>query len=156
MSLTTQAPHRQPATGNRQPAIGNRQPATATVATGYNCPMRGRVVVLFLLSPFLLSAAGFAQCSYSPLYSGQYRSSTIYAATSNGLVQYDLFDPQKPIKNMNSFPTTSPNVLSLALSGSTLYAANGGGVDVFSVSIPTLPQKTSTIASLSASSSVKL
>jgi hypothetical protein len=207
--------------------------------------MRGRVVVLILISLFSVSAASFAQCTYTPLYSGQYRSSlldlaidgndlwtatsygvtlydrsvdppslvtsiavpgitrivrvanglayvgsgsaihviaksgaslriasstdtggtvndlvvlaaTIYAATSNGLVQFDLFDPQKPIRNMNSFPTASPNVLSLALAGPTLYAANGGGVDVFSVSIPTLPQKTATIASLPGSSSVRL
>lgn len=80
----------------------------------------------------------------------------IYAATGAGIQQFDLLDPANPAKTPATFQTTSPTVYSLAASGSTLYAADGDStVDVFSISIPTLPQKTGTLSSLARSISVE-
>ena len=82
---------------------------------------------------------------------------TIYAATSAGIIQFDLFDPRNAVRSTNTFATSSPNVLSLTLSGSTLYAADGdNSVELFSVAIPTLPQNVGTLTSLPRSSSVKV
>src|SRR5690349_15693429 len=54
----------------------------------------------------------------------------IYAATSNGLVQIDLLD-----FHTQTLTTSSPNVTSIALSNSTLYAADGDeSVERFSIS----------------------
>src|SRR3954453_17244743 len=47
----------------------------------------------------------------------------IFAATSNGLRQIDPLSPA----NAQTLATSSPNVSSLALSNTTLYAADGGG-----------------------------
>lgn len=81
---------------------------------------------------------------------------TIYVATSAGIIQFDLFDARTAVRSPNSFATSSANVLSLTLSGSTLYAADGdSSVEVFSVALPT-PQMAGTLASLPRSSSVKL
>jgi len=53
----------------------------------------------------------------------------LFAATSNGLRQIDLLGPAQTLA------TSSPNVTSLALSGSTLYAADGdASVERFSIS----------------------
>jgi len=227
--------------GGAYPPQNQARPVSERV---YNGLMRGRVVVP-LLSLFLLATAAFPACSYSPVYSGQYRTSvldlaidgvnlwtatsygvtlydrsvdppspvstiavpgvtrivrtangiayagsgsklytivregltlriagqldagatindlvvlpaTIYAATANGLVQFDLFDPRTPVRSTNTFPTSSPNVLSIALTGSTLYAADGdSSVEIFSLDIPTLPQALGALTSLPRASSVK-
>lgn len=66
----------------------------------------------------------------------------LYAATSNGLAQFDLLDAANPAKTAATFSTSSTNVLSLAQSGSALYAADGdSSVEVFSIAIPLLPQR---------------
>jgi len=78
-------------------------------------------------------------------------SSYLFAATTNGLAHSHLDDPGHP----TILPTTAPNVRSLAVSGSTLYAADGDAtVEVFSVDVPALPQKTGTLESLNSSVAV--
>jgi len=55
-----------------------------------------------------------------------------------------------------SLPTSSPNVTSLSLGGSTLYAADGDNtVEAFSVSIPSLPQPIAAINTLLRARSVE-
>src|SRR6185436_11245594 len=78
-------------------------------------------------------------------------SSYLFVATTNGLAHFYLVVPGNPVL----LPTTAPNVRSLAVTGSTLYAADGDGtVEVFSVDIPSLPQKTGTLESLNSSVAV--
>ena len=73
----------------------------------------------------------------------------IYAGTANGIVHFD---------GLTSTPVSSiPNVVSLALNGSTLYAAHGDStIDVFDLSIPTLPQHTGTFSALPRTTSLHL
>ncbi|HKS23502.1 MAG TPA: hypothetical protein VJZ76_11935 [Thermoanaerobaculia bacterium] len=78
-------------------------------------------------------------------------ASAVYAATANGLAQFDLFDWSR-----RALPTSGSNVTSLALLGSTLYAAdNDSSVEVISVDIPSLPQSLGTFPSLPRVTSVK-
>lgn len=78
----------------------------------------------------------------------------MYVATSNGLQQYDLLNPAAPSR-MATLPTSSSNVISLSLSGSNLYAADGDNtVEIFDVSNPTLPQRTGSLQSLPRSTGV--
>ncbi|HEY6137905.1 MAG TPA: hypothetical protein VI670_09100 [Thermoanaerobaculia bacterium] len=78
-------------------------------------------------------------------------ANAVYAATANGLVQFDLFDWSR-----RALPTSSPNVTSLALLGTTLYAAdNDSSVEVISIDIPSLPQPRGTFLSLPRVTSVK-
>jgi WD40 repeat protein len=82
----------------------------------------------------------------------------IFAATAAGIVQFDLFDTFRAVRSPNVFPTSSPNVLALALAadGTTLYAADGdSSVELFSVATPT-PQLVGTLASLPRASSVRV
>src|SRR5207237_5151489 len=46
----------------------------------------------------------------------------LYAATSNGIAQFDLFDMSR---TSATFVASKPNVLSLATIGTTLYPADG-------------------------------
>lgn len=70
-------------------------------------------------------------------------ANAVYAATANGLAQFDLLDFSR-----RNLATTNANVTSLALAGNTLYAADGDAtVDVFSIDIPSLPQSLGTFAS---------
>jgi hypothetical protein len=81
----------------------------------------------------------------------------LYAATSNGIAQFDLLDPLNPVRTPATLPTSSQNVTSLALSGSNLYAADGDlTVEQFSISVPALPQRTGSIEALTRSISVKV
>jgi hypothetical protein len=81
----------------------------------------------------------------------------LYAATSNGIAQFDLLDPLNPTRTPAVMPTSSQNVTSLALNGSTLYAADGDlTVEQFSISVPTLPQQTGAIEALARSLSVRV
>ncbi|HEV7920159.1 MAG TPA: hypothetical protein VGR02_05150 [Thermoanaerobaculia bacterium] len=81
----------------------------------------------------------------------------LYAATSNGIAQFDLLDPLNPARTTAALPTSSQNVTSLALNGSTLYAADGDlTIEQFSISVPALPQQTGTIEALPRSISVKV
>ena len=72
----------------------------------------------------------------------------LYVATANGLSQWDLLDPTTPSKMPAVFTTSSANVRSLALSGSTLFAADGdSSIEAFNISIPSIPNGVGTIAS---------
>jgi hypothetical protein len=81
----------------------------------------------------------------------------LYAATSNGIAQFDLLDPSNPARTTASFSTSSTSVLSLALSGSSLYAAdNDSSVEVFSITVPSLPQRTGSFTGRPRSSGVRV
>jgi hypothetical protein len=80
----------------------------------------------------------------------------LYAATSNGLFQFDLLDPANPAKTPAVLPTSSPNVLSLALSGTSLYAADGDStVEVINVSFASLPQRIGSFTGRPRSTSIR-
>jgi hypothetical protein len=80
----------------------------------------------------------------------------LYAATSNGIAQFDLLDASNPAKTTATFSTSSTSVLSLAVSGSSLYAAdNDSSVEVFSITVPSLPQRTGTFTGRPRSSGVR-
>jgi hypothetical protein len=82
-------------------------------------------------------------------------TSRLFVATRNGIVHYDLLDPTNPVPTNVSLFTTKPNVTSLAVSGSTLYAADGDDtVEVYNISVPSLPQRTGTLTSHARSSVV--
>src|SRR5687768_4308386 len=82
-------------------------------------------------------------------------SSYLFVATTNGLAHFDLFDREHPNRTTVALITTAPNVRSLAVTGSTLYAADGDvTVEIFSLASPALPQKTGTLESLNSSVSV--
>src|SRR5882762_5868155 len=73
----------------------------------------------------------------------------LYVATSNGLTQWDLLDPTNPSKTPALFTTSRANVVSLTLSGSTLFAADGdSSIEAFNISVPSIPNGVGTIASL--------
>ena len=75
----------------------------------------------------------------------------VYAATANGLAQYDLLDWSR-----RTLPTSAANVTSLALVGNTLYAADGdSSVEIFNIDIPSLPQATGALSSLARVTSIK-
>jgi hypothetical protein len=79
----------------------------------------------------------------------------LYAATSNGLSQYDLLDPQNPSKTQATFVTSRPNVQSLALSNAILFAADGdSSVESFNITVPSIPTGVGAIASLPAANVV--
>ena len=66
----------------------------------------------------------------------------LYAATTNGIAQYDLLNPAAPQKTFATFATSGANVTSLALAGSTLYATDGdASLEIFSLGIPSAPQR---------------
>ena len=70
----------------------------------------------------------------------------LYAATSNGIAQFNLFDMSR---TSATFPTSKPAVLSLATLGTTLYAADGDpSVEAFTISVPALPQRLGSFDSL--------
>src|SRR6185436_11732120 len=82
-------------------------------------------------------------------------SSYLFVATTNGLAHFDLIDPTNPVRTSVLLVTTATNVRSLAVTGSTLYAADGDvTVEIFSLASPALPQKTGTLESLNSSVSV--
>jgi hypothetical protein len=79
----------------------------------------------------------------------------LYVATANGLSQWDLLDPTTPSRTPAVFTTSSANVRSLALSGSTLFAADGdSSIETFNISIPSIPNGSGSIASLPGSIAV--
>lgn len=82
-------------------------------------------------------------------------TSYLFVATSNGIAHFDLVDPVHPARTSVSLATSRPNVTSLALLGNTLYAADGdGSVEIISLAIPALPQRTGALESLSRSTAV--
>lgn len=79
--------------------------------------------------------------------------SYLFAATSNGVAHFDILDPLNPIRTSVTLPTSSPNVTALASAGSRLYAADGDTtLEVFTISIPSVPQRTGELATLRATS----
>jgi hypothetical protein len=73
----------------------------------------------------------------------------LYVAASNGLSQWDLLDPANPSKTAATFVTSRANVQSLALSTSTLFAADGdASVESFNIGVPSIPVGVGAIASL--------
>ncbi|HEV8659775.1 MAG TPA: hypothetical protein VGS96_14280, partial [Thermoanaerobaculia bacterium] len=84
------------------------------------------------------------------------RPTSLYAATPTGIAQFDLLDPLNPMRTGATFATSSAAVTSLAATGSTLYAADGDAtIEVFSIAVPSSPQKSGTIATLARASSVE-
>lgn len=81
---------------------------------------------------------------------------SLYVGTANGLQQYDLLDPLRPVRTSAVFLTTGANVTSLALAGSTLYAADGdSSVEVFDITVATVPQRMASFESLPRSLSIE-
>jgi hypothetical protein len=79
----------------------------------------------------------------------------LYAATSNGLSQYDLLDPGNPAKTPAVFATSRANVQSLALNNAILFAADGdASVESFNIAVPSIPTSAGAVASLSAANAV--
>ncbi|MEO8379258.1 MAG: hypothetical protein ABI779_06305, partial [Acidobacteriota bacterium] len=74
---------------------------------------------------------------------------SLFVATTAGLTHFQIFDPANPVRNEGTLPTSSANVTSLAVSGTKLYAADGDAtLEVFSLTIPSLPQHTGELASV--------
>lgn len=79
----------------------------------------------------------------------------LFAATATGVVEYSLLDPLNPSQSAAKFPTSSPAVTSLALIGSTLYAADGdSSVEAFSIVVPSSPQTSGALTSIPRASSI--
>lgn len=80
----------------------------------------------------------------------------LYAATTKGVVQLDLFVPDSPVV-ARTLNTTSGAAHSLARLDTTLYAADGdSSIEAYSVSVPSLPQKVGTFNSLPRSTAVNV
>jgi hypothetical protein len=72
----------------------------------------------------------------------------LYAATASGVTQIDVVDRARPAIATN-LTTTSGLALSVAILGTSLYAADGdSSVEAYSIQVPSLPQKIGTVASL--------
>lgn len=82
-------------------------------------------------------------------------SAALFAATSAGIAHFDILSPAAPVRTTVVLPTSTPQVTSLASAKSKLYAAdNDATVEVFSLSIPLLPQHIGTLASAPRASAV--
>ena len=80
----------------------------------------------------------------------------LFAATTNGVVQFDLLQPDHPLV-VNHLGTTSGGALSLAVVDTTLYAADGdSSVEVYTIQIPSLPQKIGTFTALPQTTAVRV
>lgn len=79
----------------------------------------------------------------------------LFVATSNGLAHFDPGDLTNPTRTTVTLATSSPNVTSLSVSGSTLYAADGDAtVETFAINTPSSPQRIGALESLPRSISV--
>ncbi len=82
-------------------------------------------------------------------------SSALFAATTSGIAHFDLAVPAAPFRTSIVLPSSSPNVTSLSSARNKLYAADGDAtVEIYSVTIPSLPQHIGTIESAPRASSV--
>jgi hypothetical protein len=82
-------------------------------------------------------------------------TSALFAATTNGIAHFDIFNPAAPFRTNVFLPTSAPNVLSLASAKNKLYAADGDAtVEIYSVTIPTFPQHTGTLETVRLASAV--
>ncbi|HVG23220.1 MAG TPA: hypothetical protein VND45_03620, partial [Thermoanaerobaculia bacterium] len=81
--------------------------------------------------------------------------SYLFVATANGIAHFDVLEPANPVRTSAALPTSSPNVTSLAVAGSKLYAADGdSSLEVFSITIPAVPQHTSELATVARATAV--
>lgn len=81
--------------------------------------------------------------------------SNLFVATRNGIAHYDLVDPTNPVRTTAVLTTSRSNVTSLSLARDQLYAADGDQtVEIFNVSIPSLPQRTGALEALPRSGAV--
>lgn len=75
-------------------------------------------------------------------------SSALFAATTTGIAHFDIGIATAPFRTNIVLPSSAPNVTSLASAKNKLYAADGDAtVEIYSVTIPTLPQHIGTIES---------
>ena len=82
-------------------------------------------------------------------------TTALFVATKNGIAHFNLFDPANPSRSNALMATSKPNVTSLAIAGTTLYAADGDPtVEIFSITVPSLPQRTGSLESLTRSAAV--
>ncbi len=82
-------------------------------------------------------------------------TTALFVATKNGLAHFNLFDVNNPLRSNVTMATSKPNVTSLAVAGTTLYAADGDPtVEVFSITVATVPQRTGSLESFSRSAAV--
>lgn len=69
----------------------------------------------------------------------------LFAGTSAGLLQIDLLNPLRPIV-ARTLPASAGGVISLAAGSNRLFAVDGDvSVDVYNISVPSLPQRVSEI-----------
>jgi len=81
--------------------------------------------------------------------------SYLFVATTNGLLHFDVIDAANPIKTSVLLPTSAPNVTALAAAGTKLYAADGDDtVEVFTISIPSIPQHSAELKSVQRATAV--
>jgi hypothetical protein len=81
----------------------------------------------------------------------------LYVGASNGLSQWDLLDPANPSRTSALFVTSRANVQSLALSNSTLFAADGdASVESFNIGVPSIPVGVGALASLPGSNALAI
>ncbi len=79
----------------------------------------------------------------------------LFVATSRGAAHFQLVSADNPTRSNANFATSSQNVSSIAVTGSTLYTADGdSSVEIFNVSIPSLAQKTGQLDSFPAATAV--
>jgi len=70
----------------------------------------------------------------------------LFVATRSGIAHFDLIDPTRPNRTSANLITSRPNVTSLAFARNTVYAADGDAtVEMFNVSVPSLPQRTGSL-----------
>lgn len=73
----------------------------------------------------------------------------LFVATANGIAHFELAGGITPVRSSIVASTSSPNVTSLAVAGSTLYAADGDGtVEMFTFTSPAVLQKIGELAGL--------
>lgn len=79
----------------------------------------------------------------------------LFVATKNGLAHYDLLDPAHPSPTNATLVTSRANVTSLAVTRDTLYATDTDAtVEIFNISVPSIPQRIGSIESMPRSSGV--
>ncbi|MDP9193076.1 MAG: hypothetical protein M3P06_15365 [Acidobacteriota bacterium] len=82
-------------------------------------------------------------------------STSLFAATASGIAHFDIAVPTAPFRTNIALPSSSPNVTSLASAKNKLYAADGDAtVEIYSVTIPSLPQHIGTLESAPRASAV--
>ena len=81
----------------------------------------------------------------------------LYVATSNGLTQWDLLDPNNPTKTAAVLVTSRANVQSLALSNAILFAADGdSSVESFNIAVPSIANGVGAVTSLPGANAVSV